>query len=85
MRVRILYFASLRESLGVDREEIELPAEVADAAGLRAWLRQRGGPWAEVLAEQRAVRVAVNQSMAAPGTPLAQGAEVAFFPPVTGG
>ncbi len=85
MKVRVLYFASLRESLGVDREEIDLPSEVADAASLRAWLRERGGRWAEVLAEQRAVRVAVNQSMAEPGTPLAPGAEVAFFPPVTGG
>ena len=68
MKVRVLYFASLRESLGVDREEIDLPAEVTDAAALRAWLRARGGAWAEVLAEQRAVRVAVNQSMAGPGT-----------------
>ena len=85
MKLRVLYFASLRESLGVDREEIDVPAEVADAAGLRAWLRGRGGRWAEVLAEQRAVRVAVNQSMAGPGTRLEQGAEVAFFPPVTGG
>jgi molybdopterin synthase sulfur carrier subunit len=85
MKVRVLYFASLRESLGVDREEIELPAEVADAAALRAWLRERGGRWAEVLAEQRAVRVAINQAMAGPGTRLEQGAEVAFFPPVTGG
>ena len=85
MRVRILYFASLRESLGVDREEIDLPVEVVDAAALRAWLRARGGPWAEALAERRAVRVAVNQAMATPATPLAPGVEVAFFPPVTGG
>lgn len=85
MKLRILYFASLRESLGVDREEVEVPAGVADAGSLRAWLRERGGRWAEQLAEQRAVRVAVDRSVARADTPISDGAEVAFFPPVTGG
>ena len=85
MNVTILYFASLREALGVDRESVQLPADVATAARLRAWLRARGGPWGEAFAEGRAVRVAVDQTLAAPATPLREGAEVAFFPPVTGG
>jgi molybdopterin synthase sulfur carrier subunit len=85
MKVRILYFASLREALGVDREEIALPAHVASAGALRAWLRERGAQWEQALAQSRAVRVAVNQQMANEHTPIAAGAEIAFFPPVTGG
>ena len=85
MNVTILYFASLREALGTEREQPDLPAEVASAGQLRAWLCERGGAWAQYLAEGRAVRVAVNRTMAVPETALTAGAEIAFFPPVTGG
>jgi molybdopterin synthase sulfur carrier subunit len=85
MTVTILYFAGLREALGTGRETIDLPAGVVTAAQLRAWLRARGGAWAEALAEGRAIRIAIDQAMARPDTPVRQGAEVAFFPPVTGG
>jgi molybdopterin synthase sulfur carrier subunit len=85
MSITVLYFASLRESLGTHRETVEPPPGVGTAGHLRQWLAQRGGRWAEQLAEGRAVRVAVNQVMAGPDTPVPQGAEVAFFPPVTGG
>ena len=50
-----------------------------------AWLRERGAQWEQALAQSRAVRVAVNQQMANEHTPIAAGAEIAFFPPVTGG
>ena len=82
---KILYFAGLRESTGCGAEELALPHGVRDIAGLRAMLRGRGGAWAEALAESRRVRAAVNQDMAAGDTPVADGDEVAFFPPVTGG
>lgn len=85
MRVTILYFASLREGLGIDREVLQLPAAVGTAGALRGWLRQRDGRWRELLGESRAVRVAVDQQMAGADAPLHDGAEVAFFPPVTGG
>lgn len=85
MKVRVLYFASLREALGVDREQLDLPAGVATAGALRAWLRTRGAPWDAALADGRTLRVAVDQAMAGPATALRDGAEVAFFPPVTGG
>lgn len=84
-RIDVLYFASLREALGRDRERLDLPDAVATAGALRSWLRERGEPWSTVLAEGRAVRVAVDQVMAHADAPLADGAEVAFFPPVTGG
>ncbi len=85
MRVEVLYFAGLREAVGTARERVELPDGVATAAALRAHLRSRGGAWAEALAETRTLRVAVDRAMAAGDAPLRDGAEVAFFPPVTGG
>ena len=85
MKVDVLYFASLREAVGLAREQLALPGEVTTAGALRAHLRARGGAWAEALAEGRTLRVAVDQAMAAAETPLRDGAEVAFFPPVTGG
>jgi molybdopterin synthase sulfur carrier subunit len=79
--IRVLYFARLREQLGLDAETIDpVPATVAD---LVAQLRARGGPWPEVLAGT--VLFAVNQEMARGTTPLHDGDEVGLFPPVTGG
>ncbi len=83
--VRVLYLARLREELGRADEELVLPEGVKDVAGLAAFLRRRGGTWSEALAPGRAVRVAVNQDMARSSTPIREGDEVAFFPPVTGG
>jgi molybdopterin synthase sulfur carrier subunit len=85
VKVVVLYFASLRETLGLGREQLDLPGSVATAADLRVHLCARGGVWAKALAEGAAVRVAVDQSVALPATRLHEGAEVAFFPPVTGG
>jgi molybdopterin synthase sulfur carrier subunit len=85
LKVRILYFASIREKLGRDAEELELPSGVATIAALRTHLRSRGGAWAEALAEGKLLRAAVNQDMAQPAAPIKAGDEVAFFPPVTGG
>jgi molybdopterin synthase sulfur carrier subunit len=85
MKVRILYFASVREKLGRDAEEIELPAGVATISGLRAHLRSRGGAWADALADTRLLRTAVNLDMVPPAASIKAGDEVAFFPPVTGG
>lgn len=83
--VKVLYFARLRESLGKDSEQIALPGEVRDLEGLRAMLVARGGVWERALAPGKAVRAAVNQVMAVGDMPVADGDEVAFFPPVTGG
>ncbi len=85
MRIKVLYFAGLREQVGSGGEELDVPAGVTTVAGLRALLQSRGGAWQSALAQGRAVRIAVNQEMAAPATPVRPGDEVAFFPPVTGG
>jgi molybdopterin synthase sulfur carrier subunit len=83
--VTILYFARLRETLGMSTEQLALPEAVIDLEGLRRLLVGRGGAWAEEFAPGRAVRAAVNQDMAGGDTPVGDGDEVAFFPPVTGG
>ncbi|MDQ8021275.1 MAG: molybdopterin converting factor subunit 1 [Moraxellaceae bacterium] len=83
MKLTVLFFARLRETLGCDAETLVLPAGVGDIASLRDHLVARGGAW-QVLAGS-SVRAAVNQDMATPDTALRDGDEVAFFPPVTGG
>ena len=83
--VHILYFARLREALGKASEDLALPESVIDLASLREALVRRGGAWAQELAQTRPVRAAVNQHVASPETPVRDGDEVAFFPPVTGG
>lgn len=85
MKVRILYFARLREAFGTGQETAELPAGVTTLGELLVWLRARGGVWAEQLAEGRSFRMAVNQDMAGAQTALSENDEVAIFPPVTGG
>jgi molybdopterin synthase sulfur carrier subunit len=85
MKVTVLYFARLREALGRDCEQLELPERVATVGALRQWLVARGSPWAEAFTEIKRIRAAVDQSLAGDEARLAEGAEVAFFPPVTGG
>ena len=82
--IKLLYFAGLREALGVANESLALPAGIATVAALRAHLAARGGVW-EVFVTSKSLRAAVNQAMAGPDAALADGDEVAFFPPVTGG
>lgn len=81
--VTVRYFAAVREALGTATEQVRTGAGTVE--GLRAELRARGGDWAEQLAPEKAVRVALNQVMVHEDRPLADADEVAFFPPVTGG
>ena len=83
--MRLLYFAWLRARIGCAEEEVALPSEVRDVAGLLDWLRTRGSGYAEALRDLRIVRVAVNQDYVGPEHALREGDEVALFPPVTGG
>ena len=89
MKVKVLYFASLREQLGRGAEEVELQEGASTLGALRALLTARGGNWATALADGRPVRMAVNQDMVARGAgqdvAIKGGDEIAFFPPVTGG
>ena len=82
--IRLRYFASLRETLGVADEQQELPAGIRDVAALTRWLRERGGDWNTALADPQ-LHVAVNQVITGPDAAIQDGDEVAWFPPVTGG
>ncbi len=83
--IKILFFASLREQLDTDSEELEAAPEITDMSALTLKLRQRGGAWAEVFAEGETFIMAVNQEIADADTPIKDGDEIAYFPPVTGG
>ena len=85
MKVKLLFFASLREQLGTPGEEVELPSGVTTVAALREHLIQRGGAYGKAFGGKALVRAAVNQDMVQPSARLKAGDEVAFFPPVTGG
>lgn len=84
MAIRLKFFASLREALGVAEETLVLPAGVASVAALREHLASRGGEWQRLVAAGN-LRFAVNQDMAVNDAHINDGDEVAFFPPVTGG
>jgi molybdopterin synthase sulfur carrier subunit len=83
MKVTVKYFASIREILGVSSEQIDTQA--ATLAALRDELIALGGAYADGLARGKAVRLALNQTLCDEACALVDGAEVAFFPPVTGG
>ena len=85
MKVTIKFFASLRETLKTSEEQFDVPTSVKTLTELRHHLMSRGASWAEALAEGKAVRMALNHQMVEGDTALIDQAEVAFFPPVTGG
>ncbi|SNX28238.1 molybdopterin synthase subunit MoaD [Polynucleobacter meluiroseus] len=85
MIIQLRFFASLRESLGISQETIVIPDTVKTIADLRSHLAERGAVWAEVMAEGKVIRCALNQQMVSDAALLQENAEVAFFPPVTGG
>ncbi|WP_412480009.1 molybdopterin converting factor subunit 1 [Azonexus sp. IMCC34839] len=82
MSVQVLYFASLKEALGMSGESVDFSAEVATVGALRERLIGQGRA---ALATAKNLRCAVNQEMVKLDAPVADGDEVAFFPPVTGG
>lgn len=83
MKLNVRYFASIRES--VERGQESLESTATTLAALRDELIARGGGYAEALGRGKAVRVALNQTMSDETAALTEGAEVGFFPPVTGG
>lgn len=85
MKVQVLYFAALAEALGVEGEALSVPAHVDTVAALQRWIGDRGQPWEAICTMQR-IGAARNQRMVTDtAEKLADGDEIAFFPPVTGG
>jgi molybdopterin synthase sulfur carrier subunit len=83
--MRVLYFAWVRQKVGVAEEAISPPDEVQDIGGLMAWLAARSPGHAAAFANAKTIRAAVNQDFATIDHPVRRGDEIAFFPPVTGG
>jgi molybdopterin synthase sulfur carrier subunit len=83
MKVQLRYFASVREAMGRSSEQRDTAARTLGQ--LRGELSALGAPYADALAANKAVRMALDQVMADESSPLREGCEVAFFPPVTGG
>ncbi len=83
MKIQLRYFASLREALG-SGETLDVPDGLT-VGEIRDRLIAQGEPHATALARGRALRAALNQTLCQDTTKVEEGAELAFFPPVTGG
>jgi len=83
--MKLLYFAWVRQKVGLAEEVVKPPPEVTTVGALMAWLADRSPAHAAAFADARVLRCAVNQEFATPDATVAPGDEVAFFPPVTGG
>lgn len=85
MKVRLLYFAWVREAIGRDGEDVDLPEGVENVSALIDWLAERGGGYAEAFATPSRLRCAIDQTFAPLETSIVGAYEIAIFPPVTGG
>lgn len=83
--MKLLYFAWVRERVGVAEEDVEVPANITTVAELLDWLAARSPGHAAALADRSAVRVGVDQAFAQGDAAISGAKEVAIFPPVTGG
>lgn len=83
--MRVLYFAWVRERVGLAEEDIAVPEGVATVADLIEWMRQRDEGYANAFADLRVIRAAADQEHVPLDHPISGVRELAFFPPVTGG
>lgn len=83
--MRLLYFAWVRETIGVGEEDVAPPEAVRTVADLIDWLRNRSDVHAQALADPARLRAAVDQRFVSLDSDLGPAREVAIFPPVTGG
>jgi molybdopterin synthase sulfur carrier subunit len=85
MKIKLFYFAKVREVLGVDREEIDIKSDIKTLAELVAFLKLRGSQWQSIFDMSSSYRMAVNQELVEANHTINANDEVAFFPPITGG
>jgi molybdopterin synthase sulfur carrier subunit len=84
-RLRVLYFAWVRERIGKTDEEVAPPAGVDTVGELMAWLAGRGEEYAHAFENPAVIRAAIDRAHARPDAAIAGAREIAFFPPMTGG
>ena len=85
MKIKLFYFAKVREELGIDREEIDVETDIKTLAELIAFLKLRGSQWQSIFDMSSSYRMAVNQELVEENYTINANDEVAFFPPITGG
>ncbi|KAA0970224.1 molybdopterin converting factor subunit 1 [Aureimonas fodinaquatilis] len=83
--MKLAYFASIRERIGVAEETVSLPAGVTTVSDLLRWLECRGDNYYHALQPGELVRVAIDHQHVQQDTPIAGATEIGFFPPMTGG
>jgi molybdopterin synthase sulfur carrier subunit len=83
--VKLVYFAWVRERVGIPDETLDIPASLATVADLVRWLKARGENYEAAFTKETVVRAALDQVHAKPHSPLGNVREIAFFPPMTGG
>ena len=83
--MELLYFAWVREAVGVGQERVDPPYSVYNVADLIDWLARRSPGHAVALADPAKLRAALDQRFVPLDAPLGDAKEVALFPPVTGG
>jgi len=83
--MRLIYFAWVRERIGIQQEDVELPADVETVADLLRWLKSRGDGYEYALEYPQVIRVAIDHEHVDHGERIAGAREIALFPPMTGG
>jgi molybdopterin synthase sulfur carrier subunit len=83
--MKVRYFAWVRERIGKPEEELDIPADVKTVGQLMTWLAGRGEEYAHAFDNPKVIRAAIDRTHVTAQTPIGKAAEVAFFPPMTGG
>jgi molybdopterin synthase sulfur carrier subunit len=83
--LKLVYFAWVRERIGLPEETLEAPAETRTIADLVRWLKARGEGYEIAFENEAVVRAAIDHQHVKPDASIAQAREIAFFPPMTGG
>ena len=84
-KLKLRYFAWVRERVGKPEEDVEVPASVATVGELMTWLAARGEEYAHAFENPKVIRAAIDRAHAKPQAPIGKASEIAFFPPMTGG
>ena len=85
MKIKVLYFARLKEAVNYSTEDIDLPSDIKTVVALKNYLSKRGEIWANLFNGKQVVRAAINHVLVDDLAAIHAGDEIAFFPPVTGG
>jgi len=83
--LKLRYFAWVRERVGKTDEDVEVPVSVTTVGELMAWLASRGEEYAYAFANPKIIRAAIDRTHVKPDAAIGKAAEIAFFPPMTGG